>query len=56
VLSSGKENERRDRETKLKLYSIQGVQEYWIRGRLKRVTGSVMRYANRRNISRVIPI
>jgi Uma2 family endonuclease len=30
VLSSGKDNERRDRETKLKLYSIQGVQEYWI--------------------------
>ena len=30
VLSPGKQNERRDREAKLKLYSVQGVQEYWI--------------------------
>lgn len=30
ILSPGKENERRDRELKLKLYSIRGVQEYWI--------------------------
>ncbi len=30
VLSSGEENERRDREAKLKLYSSRGVQEYWI--------------------------
>lgn len=30
VLSLGAENERRDRETKLKLYSERGVQEYWI--------------------------
>lgn len=30
VLSFGKENERRDRETKLKLYSRRGVSEYWI--------------------------
>ncbi len=30
VLSSGKENERRDRELKLKLYSSRGVLEYWI--------------------------
>ena len=30
VLSSGTENERRDREAKLKLYSVRGVQEYWI--------------------------
>ena len=30
VLSSGTENERRDREVKLKLYSTRGVQEYWI--------------------------
>ncbi|KAM3109775.1 Uma2 family endonuclease [Phormidesmis sp. 146-33] len=30
VLSPGKTNERRDREAKLKLYSAQGVQEYWI--------------------------
>lgn len=30
VLSAGKENERRDREAKLKLYSTRGVQEYWI--------------------------
>ncbi len=30
VLSSGTENERRDREVKLKLYSSQGVLEYWI--------------------------
>lgn len=30
VLSPGTANERRDRELKLKLYSRQGVQEYWI--------------------------
>ncbi len=30
VLSSGTMNERRDREAKLKLYSSQGVEEYWI--------------------------
>ncbi len=30
VLSAGSENERRDREAKLKLYSLKGVQEYWI--------------------------
>ncbi|MBW4474047.1 MAG: Uma2 family endonuclease [Stenomitos rutilans HA7619-LM2] len=30
VLSPGKINERRDREAKLKLYSAQGVFEYWI--------------------------
>ena len=36
VLSSGKQNERRDKETKLKLYSIQGVQEYWIIDRFKK--------------------
>ncbi|MEM9449901.1 MAG: Uma2 family endonuclease [Cyanobacteria bacterium P01_E01_bin.6] len=30
VLSPGDANIRRDREAKLKLYSIQGVQEYWI--------------------------
>jgi Uma2 family endonuclease len=30
VLSAGAENERRDREVKLKLYSSWGVQEYWI--------------------------
>ena len=30
VLSPGATNERRDRQAKLKLYSVQGVQEYWI--------------------------
>ena len=30
VLSPGAENERRDRELKLSLYSRQGVREYWI--------------------------
>lgn len=30
VLSPGTTNERRDREAKLKLYSSQGVEEYWI--------------------------
>ncbi len=30
VLSPGKQNERRDKEAKLKLYSIYGVREYWI--------------------------
>ncbi|MBD6614930.1 Uma2 family endonuclease [Komarekiella sp. 'clone 1'] len=30
VLSSGSENEKRDKELKLKLYSSRGVREYWI--------------------------
>jgi Uma2 family endonuclease len=30
VLSPGIENERRDREAKLKLYASRGLQEYWI--------------------------
>ena len=30
VLSPGATNERRDQQAKLKLYSIYGVQEYWI--------------------------
>lgn len=30
ILSPGEKNEQRDREFKLKLYSIHGVQEYWI--------------------------
>ncbi|NJO40234.1 MAG: Uma2 family endonuclease [Cyanobacteria bacterium CRU_2_1] len=30
VLSPGKTNENRDREAKLKLYSVRGVLEYWI--------------------------
>jgi Uma2 family endonuclease len=30
VLSAGAENERRNREAKLKLYASRGVQEYWI--------------------------
>jgi Uma2 family endonuclease len=30
VLSPGTQNERRDRETKVKLYAERGVQEYWI--------------------------
>ncbi len=30
VISPGWQNEQRDRETKLKLYSLRGVREYWI--------------------------
>lgn len=30
VLSQGETNEQRDREVKLKLYSLYGVQEYWL--------------------------
>lgn len=30
ILSPGANNERRDRETRLKLYARRGVQEYWI--------------------------
>jgi len=34
VLSPGKANEDRDRLAQLKLYSVQGVQEYWIVDRI----------------------
>jgi len=34
VLSPGQENERRDKQVKLKLYATQGVREYWIVDRL----------------------
>ena len=34
VLSLGKANEDRDRQAKLKLYSVQGIQEYWIVDRI----------------------
>jgi Uma2 family endonuclease len=38
VLSLGSENQRRDRKLKLKLYSAQGVREYWmVDWRLKKV-------------------
>ncbi|NJN73140.1 MAG: Uma2 family endonuclease [Limnothrix sp. RL_2_0] len=30
ILSAGKTNEQRDKETKRKLYSLYGVQEYWV--------------------------
>jgi Uma2 family endonuclease len=30
ILSAGEQNEQRDRSIKLKLYSLYGVQEYWI--------------------------
>lgn len=33
VLSTGAENIRQDKQTKLKLYSVQGAQEYWITDR-----------------------
>jgi Uma2 family endonuclease len=33
VLSPGEQNIRRDREAKLKLYSVRGAQEYWIADR-----------------------
>lgn len=46
VLSPGVENERRDREAKLKLYSIRGVQEYWI---VDRLIGQIEIYRRERN-------
>ena len=36
VLSPGKQNERRDKEAKLKLYSVQGVEEYLIINRFSK--------------------
>ncbi|AOY79053.1 Uma2 family endonuclease [Moorena producens JHB] len=36
VISFGKENEKRDREVKVKLYSVQGVKEYWIVDRFRK--------------------
>ena len=45
VLSAGNTNQRRDREAKLKLYSVQGVHEYWIVN-LKEQTVEVYRREN----------
>ncbi|KYC39801.1 hypothetical protein WA1_30080 [Scytonema hofmannii PCC 7110] len=45
VLSPGKANEKRDREAKLKLYSVQGVHEYWIVN-LKEQTVEIYRRQN----------
>ena len=36
VLSSGQDNIRRDKQAKLKLYSVQGAQEYWIADRFSK--------------------
>jgi Uma2 family endonuclease len=33
VLSNTEKDKKRDRETKLKLYSMQGISEYWIADR-----------------------
>ena len=49
VLSPGKIHEDRDRSAKLKLYSVQGVQEYWI---VDRVAQRVEIY--RRNQARLV--
>lgn len=45
VLSPGKKNEKRERVAKLKLYSVQGVHEYWIVN-LKEQTVEVYRREN----------
>ena len=45
VLSPGKENEERDRETKLTLYSRRGVREYWIVDRFTRTVAIYRRVA-----------
>ena len=45
VLSPGKANEERDRETKLTLYSRRGVREYWIINRFTRTVAIYRRTA-----------
>lgn len=45
VLSPGRENEERDRETKLTLYSRRGVREYWIVDRALKVVAVYRRTA-----------
>ncbi len=47
VLSAGKNNEIRDKEAKLKLYSLYGVREYWICDRFNKQV-SIYRRENTR--------
>ncbi len=47
VLSPGSENIRRDREAKLKLYSVTGAQEYWIADRFSKQIEVYRRENNR---------
>ncbi|NJK62166.1 MAG: Uma2 family endonuclease [Synechococcaceae cyanobacterium SM2_3_1] len=46
VLSPGTHNEARDREIKLRLYSVTGVQEYWILNRFLQQVEVYRRMAN----------
>ena len=46
MLSPGRDNEERDRETKLSLYSRRGVREYWIVDRFLRCVESYRRNGN----------
>lgn len=43
VLSPGAENERRDRQLKLKLYAVRGVREYWL---IDWLTNTIQVYRN----------
>lgn len=47
ILSPGSENIRRDREAKLKLYSVTGAQEYWIADRFSKQIEVYRRENNR---------
>ena len=46
VLSPGKNNETRDKEAKLKLYSLYGVREYWICDRFLNGAGDIKAAGN----------
>ncbi|MEL7054004.1 MAG: Uma2 family endonuclease [Cyanobacteria bacterium J06588_5] len=56
VLSYGNEDVRRDREAKLKLYSVQGAKEYWIADRRSKQLAIYRRESDRLTLKATLGI